>query len=62
MAERRSRGRASAGLAKQTSAEISEDLGGRVLPCEMVRSQRRKVMVREGRVESGDEEKMGFAA
>lgn len=33
-----------------------------MLPCEMVRSQGRKVMVREGRVESGDEEKMHFAA
>lgn len=33
-----------------------------MLPCEMVRSQGRKVVVREGRVESGDEEKMHFAA
>lgn len=59
---RRSRGRASAGWAKQTSAEISQDLGGGVFPREMVWSQGGKVMVREGGVECGDEEKVHFAA
>lgn len=59
---RRSRGRASAGWTKQTSAEICQDLGGRVLPREMVWPQGGKVMVREGRVECGDQEKVHFAA
>lgn len=54
-------GRASAGWTKETSAEISQDLGGGVFPREMVWSQGGKVMVREGRVECGDEEKVHFA-